>query len=169
MARKLPIGVYKNVVKHIKQNSKFTVAAGALTSATVVHAVSVTNVTDNAIEVREGSTVKALILEYWVSSNLNAGQTSFVVCVEKVQNLAGGMTFTESQNLHTYANKRNVLYMTQGLANPLDGVAMPVLNQILLIPKGKQRMAQGDKIILSFAFTAGTGSVCGKTIFKEYY
>jgi len=126
--------------------------------------------TANAFNVEEGSIVKAVHLEYWISSNESAGGTSqFVFIVEKEPGNGTAMTVAQSLNLGSYPNKKNVLFTSQGqFTSHNDGAqSVPVLRNWLLIPKGKQRMGLDDSIRVHFS-AVGALRICGLATYKEY-
>lgn len=160
MAGKSPI----MSIKHYRQDTVSTVALGAIVTKTPVSAVAAPSTSS---EVKEGSIVKALYLEYWVTSD-DTAQGSFVVTVEKVPASATTQTYAQSIALHTYPNKKNILYTTMGLNNATPGVAMPILKQWVAIPRGKQRMGLGDKIVVNFSGISNGMNLCGFVTYKEY-
>ncbi len=151
--------------KHIVQSTIATVAAGAITKRNIVTAVAVA-AKDTPGEVDVGSRVSAVYVEFWINSNA-AVMGSCNITLEKL--VAGGtaMTFTQSNNLSTYPNKKNILYITQGLspsesANPRLGIG-----GWFKIPKGKQRFGLGDILTVNFSAITGGIELCGFAVFKE--
>ncbi len=153
--------------KHYTQNSLFALTAGTDTAIQIISAVAVKD-KDIASEVEEGSSIKAVYIELWVSTNTDNTTGSFVIIVEKQPSGSGNPTTTNMALLNDYANKRNILYTTQGLNNPKNGVAIPALKFWVKIPKGKQRFGLGDKLIMTVFSQTGTLQACGFQIFKEY-
>ncbi len=153
--------------KHYNQFSPTTIASGALSNFDVLEAVAVPDIS-TAIEVEEGSLVKAVFLEVWLASD-DSLKTSFQVMLEKVPAGATAITFTQANSLGSYPNKKNVLYVTRGLA-PGDGFGnpAPILRQWFKIPKGKQRMGLGDKVTMSISAIANGVQWCGFMTYKEY-
>jgi len=94
----------------------------------------------------------------------------FTITLEKLVGGTGSMSVAGSSDLFTYANKKNVLYTTQGLASN-DGIAGPirVMYGWYKIPKGKQRMGLTDKLMLNI-HSRGSDDIifCGVAIYKEY-
>ncbi len=78
------------------------------------------------------------------------------------------MTQAEHVAMNSYANKKNILYHTQGISN--DGVAnaQAVVRQWFKIPKGKQRFGLGDSLKLSISTQAEAINFCGFATYKEY-
>ncbi len=155
-----------NTEKHIVNHPRFTVASGVIAEINVTEAVAVVN--KNAPnEVEEGSLVKAVYLEYWMTSDATA-QGSAVVTLEKLPAGGSDMSFTESQNLNTYLNKKNILNTFEGLIPPNLQNPVPILRGWYKIPKGKQRQGLGDKIQLNFANITNGMAVCGFDLYKEW-
>ncbi len=155
-----------NSLKHYLQNTLATVAAGAVGITTVAHAVEA--VTTGAEQVRIGALVKAIFIEDWVrTSDTAAG--SFVFAIVKLVANAASPTAAQMANLHDYTNKSNVIYVTQGLSNDQDTVAIPMTKGWYKIPKGMQRMALGDKWVTALFAQALDQNHCGCAVFKEYY
>ncbi len=154
-------------VKHYVQFPIDQILAG--TRQNIVLAVAVESTTANlANEVAEGTLVKAIFIELLLQNQGNLGE--FIVVLEKAQSGSNGITFTNMAALFTYVNKKNVLYVSQGLTSN-DGVGNPqkILGMWFKIPKGKQRMGLGDSIILSISNTsAGDLNRCGFATYKEY-
>ncbi len=152
--------------KHYVQQSLFTVTAGALSN---INLISGTVVADKNVprEVEEGSTVKAIYLEYWINTNDTTPGTNIIVLLKRSGN-EPILTVTDSALLQDYLNKKNVFYVTMGLTNPNTSTAIPVLRQWIKIPKSKQRFGLGDSLSISFHAQTGTMKVCGFACFKEY-
>ncbi len=157
-----------NTEKHYFHSPIFTVANGSVTTIVIADAVSV-QAKDQPNEVEEGSLIKTVHLEYWISSNLADTAGSAIVTVEKIPSDGDNPTFTQINNLGSYTNKKNVLFTFEGitpalnLANPI-----PVLRQWVAIPKGKQRMGLRDKKAVHFASITSGFSVCGVALYKEW-
>ncbi len=154
-------------VKHYVQFGRFTIGTAAAVTQDIVLAVE-GSVANDVDEVAEGSSVKAVFIELWL---LDAGAAGNSVTV--LAKLVAGvttMTFTQLNALGTFPNKKNVLYVTQGL-NPNDGIAQPVnvMRQWFKIPKTKQRFGLGDSIRLSIANNSAQDLfACGFATYKEY-
>ncbi len=152
--------------KHLRQHSLFTLTAGAATVLTIINAVNVVD-KNSSSEVEEGSTVKAVYFEMWMSTN-DTASGSVIATVEKLPAGADDPNTTTLALLNDYPNKKNILHTFQGLNNPKAGVVIPMLKQWIKIPKGKQRFGLGDKLILSIFSQTGTYQACGLEIYKEY-
>ncbi len=152
--------------KHYVQQSRSQVATVSLVGISIIHSVegTVANAVD---EVVEGATVKAVFVEMWLLDTANDG--SFIVNLERIDALASAMNFTQSNALGTYKNKKNILYVTQGLS-PNNGVGnpVPIIRQWFKIPKGKQRFGLDDKLRLNIT-NNGLNDLefCGFFTFKE--
>ncbi len=159
-----------NTVKHyVHRQNTATVSAG-LASIVAVDAV-VAPATASADQVKEGSIVKAIFFELWILSQGATGTfVQFDLIIEKVPSNLASVTAAQLVNLGSYTNKKNILYATQGIiASAVDGqAAFPLLKGWQLIPKGKQRMGLGDRIVMSFTPTGQTCNNCGLMVYKEW-
>ncbi len=159
-----------NSVKHIVQRANVAIASGAILVVNVVDALTKGATRSNTFDVEEGAMVKAVYVEAWIKSDASAGtsvqQNTYF---EKIPANAAGMTYTQSLNLQSYENKKNVLFSSQGNLGDLTTQAVPVIRQWIAIPKGKQRMGFGDRLTLSVASTGASIDLCGLFIYKEYY
>ncbi len=123
----------------------------------------------NANEVRIGAVVKAVFVELWLSGEDDVNLPSFTFMVEKTSSGASPATFGNMVSLHAYENKKNTLFISQGiLARKGDGQSVPIHRSWIAIPKGKQRMGQGDKLFVNLSAITDI-QVCGINIYKEYY
>ncbi len=152
--------------KHYVQQSRSEVLTVSLVGIDIIHSVegTVANAVD---EVVEGSTVKAVFVEMWLLDSSNDG--SFIVNLERIDALASAMNFTQSNALGTYKNKKNILYVTQGLS-PNNGVGnpVPIIRQWFKIPKGKQRFGLDDKLKLNITNNGlNMLEFCGFFTYKE--
>ncbi len=152
--------------KHYVQHTITTVASATVDTNSEIFAVPLQDA-DAPNEVPEGSVIKAIFLEYWLIGTFNEG--SFVLMVEKSQSNLGQPTFTEMTTLDAYENKKNVLFVSQGLISEDGANPTPVLRQWIKIPKGKQRFGVRDAIRVSIA-AIGTDAVmyCGFATYKAY-
>lgn len=155
-----------NTEKHFGQLTITTVAFGSVSNGLLVDAVAV--VDKNAFnEIEEGSLVKTIYLERWITSD-DAAQSTQVLIVEKVPASQAPATAAQMANLNDYPNKKNIFYTTMGLVNPVAGVAMPLLKQWIAIPRGKQRFGLGDRLFVNILAQADGVNICGFQIFKEW-
>ncbi len=153
--------------KHYVQISLATVAASMVVNTFLIDAVEV--VDKNAVqEVEEGAIVKAIFVELWVlGASASASQIS--VLAKQPSGLPAFST-TDLAALGAADNKKNILYVTQGLASN-DGIAnpIPIIRQWFKIPKSKQRFGLGDHLTLQvFAQNAVALEICGFATYKEY-
>lgn len=159
-----------NANKHYVHRANTVVTSAAISAHTVVDA-TVAPATSNAQDVEEGSIVKAIHLEYWLLSNGATGSDcQFVFIIEKVPSNLASVTAAQILNLGAYTNKKNILFSSQGVIGAaVDGQgALPVFNSWILIPKGKQRMGLGDRIVCSFSPIGENTNFCGLATYKEY-
>ncbi len=156
-------------VKHYVGQPKAGLSLGAAITLEIAKTVAAP-VDTNREDVSEGSLVKAVYFEYWILGNAVSGNvTQFVMTIEKSPSNAINPAFSDMLNLGGYANKKNVLYTTQGLVgNKTDGPAIPIIRNWIKIPKGKQRMGQEDRILITFATVDVAINFCGFATYKEY-
>ncbi len=153
-------------VKHYVQQTRSQVATVATVAIDIADSVESTlaNLVD---EVPEGTSIRAVYVEMWLLDTASDG--SFVVTLVKNPAGVNAPTFAQTNALGTYLNKRNVLYVTQGLS-PNNGVGnpVPIIRQWFKIPKGMQRMALGDKWRLTIT-NNGLNDLefCGFFTYKE--
>ncbi len=118
-------------------------------------------------EFQVGAHVKAIFVEIWL---LKGGQQpgSVIVTVEKTVSGINTMTFTQAATLHTYLNKNNILYTTQGVVGDANTNPVPFYRGWIRIPKGKQRFAVGDQLYLNVSSVTEDTTMCGLCIYKSY-
>lgn len=155
-----------NSVKHIVQTSLSTVTNASVLAITIANAAQ-DAVGTNALQVQVGSTISAVYIEMWLIGDQQTRSTANVM-FEKAVNNKTPMTFGESQALHTYTNKNNLFHVTQGLVGAADTNPTPFLRGWFKIPKGKQTMRLGDKLVLNIAAITDEVEVCGTFIYKTY-
>ncbi len=159
-----------NSIKHYVQRSNAAFASGAINNNVIVDAVSAP-ATAATFEVIQGAVVKAIFFQYWLHNDGASGaDTQVTFVVEKVPTGTAGITAAQLANLSAYANKKNILYTWQGVMGAaVDGSpAVQVANGWQLIPKGKQRMGFGDRILASFVSVGQSCRICGFATYKEY-
>jgi len=153
--------------KHYVQLTLSPVTTGVSLSTLVVSAVEGT--TANLVnEVIEGAIVKAVYVEIWAIGSVS--DQFFTAILEKTPAGSAAATVAQMAALGTYANKKNVLYTTQGLASN-DGIAAPIaiIRQWFKIPKGKQRFGLGDNLRFNLSSRGdATITICGFFTYKEY-
>ncbi len=153
--------------KHMINHSLFNVAAAAIAQIVPLTAVAPT-LENLATEVAEGAIVKAIFVELWCSSGSATAMGSGVITVEKLPGGKPVMTAANSADLSSYPNKNNIFYTTQGLYPPDNQVPLPLIRQWIKIPKGKQRMALGDRLVINVHNQVNATDACGISIYKEY-
>ncbi len=159
-----------NTVKHYVGNPRFTVGLGTAITIEIVDVVAAP-VSTNREKVAEGSLVKTVHYEYWILGGGATGTIAqFVMTIEKIPSGLANPTFADMLNLGGYQNKKNILYTTQGnIPSFINGNnAVPIIRDWLLIPKGKQRFGQEDRLVVTFATVEQDLDVCGISTYKEY-
>jgi len=150
--------------KHIVQYPRDVILQGTAQS---IDLVTASNAGTSADIVPIGSLIKAIYVELWLIADGNQDGSQIVI-LEKLQNGSQGPGFALMALLNEYNNKRNIFYTTEGLLGSDNANPTPVLRMWIKIPKGKQRMAQGDSIKLTISSQATPVARCGMTIFKSY-
>ncbi len=152
--------------KHYVQEAQFTVAGGAIGVRPIATAVAVVD-KNNREEIEEGSSIKAVFVEMWITANASTTGTS-TINLEKRMGGQVAQTFAQAILLDAYPNKKNVLYATQGLIPRNTQNPVAIIRQWFKIPKSKQRFGLGDELILNFASITNGLVVCGFSTYKEY-
>ncbi len=157
-----PIVSRKHYVQHtITEVPTLTVSEQVEAFAVPIQDVNAPN------EVAEGNTIKAIFLEYWLAGTFALG--SFVLMVEKSQSNLASTSITEMTTLDAYENKKNVLFVSQGLVPEDNANPIPVLRQWIKIPKGKQRFGLRDAIRVQIAAIGGESvNFCGFATYKSF-
>ncbi len=153
--------------KHIVQFSLGAVASGAITPNVIVlgkQTVAPATVT----HVREGSTVSAVYIEMWVSSD-DAGSGTCIATLERVPGGLGLMLAADSAALDGYDNKKNILHTFMGLVSNNVDYPMAILKGWFKIPKGKQRFGIEDQLRLNLHGQSNGLAFCGFAVYKEQY
>ncbi len=158
-------------IKHYVGQSNAALVSGTIRNQVLVDAVTVATAGASAGAVEEGSLVKAIYLDFWVLGDDLTGTNSQINSIfEKVP--AGQVPVTAAQivNLGSYPNKKNVFDSFQGnIGMAIDGnPATPQLRGWHKIPKGKQRMGLGDKLVYSILSSGNDVAICGQAVYKEY-
>ena len=152
--------------KHYVQQSIGTSVVGTPTNTNLVESVDVA-AKNTVSEVEEGSSVKAVYVELWVRSAATSA-ASFVFVILKRPSALGNPTVGEMAALGDYTNKKNVLYVCQGLTNDVDSTALAVYKGWVKIPKSKQRFGLGDKLSWHLSAIGQSLNFCGFATYKEY-
>ncbi len=122
----------------------------------------------NTVEIREGSTISAVYIEMWITSDdATAGTT--IVTLEKKGGTAVNMTAANSALLNSYANKNQVFHTQMGLTPTNIQYPMASIKGWFKIPKGKQRFSIGDRLSLNIHGQSNGVSACGFILYKEQY
>ncbi len=153
--------------KHYVQSSLRTIAAGVSESVVLAEGTRLQDVV-GVDDVVQGSTIKAIWVEHWIrSGEISPG--SFICAIYKAPSGVAVFSTGGIAALNNADNKKNVLFMSQGLVNDANSTALSVYRGWLKIPKGKQRMGLGDRLILqTFAQGAIDLVACGASTYKEY-
>ncbi len=154
-----------NSIKHYIQTPALGVASGGIAIVDISVAVAKGAARANTFNVEEGSTIKAVYLEFWVKAD-NPNFTVNAAFLKMPASVASP-TFAQMNNLQAYANKKNILEFHQGLAPSGDQV-MALFRGWYKIPKGKQRQGLADVLRIVFSFTGSAGDICGMSTYKEY-
>jgi len=154
-------------VKHYVQLPINQITTGSIENNILVEAVEGT-LANLATEVVEGTLVKAVFIEMWLQNTGTLGEQ--ILILEKVPQGGAGIVFAQAAIINSYVNKKNVLFVHQGLSSN-DGVSGPqvLIRQWFKIPKGKQRFGLGDRLILSISNVSSNDlNRCGFATYKEY-
>ncbi len=155
--------------KHIVQTSLTNIAQGAIFNITIVNSIEGSSTTPEAVN--EGAIVKAVWVEMWLQNDSAAIVGTFTAGFYKLPGTATALTAVTAAALHDYANKKNIYYYTQGLAPNENAGILPLFKGWIKIPKGKQRMGLGDKLIFFVRNNNPSAidvNICGGFLFKEY-
>jgi len=152
--------------KHIIQNPILTAVLGAVVNITLATVVDRSSANTN-LEIVQGSIIKAVYLEYWMTGD-DSVQGSSTAILEKVVGGAAPVTAAQMDALDAYPNKRGIFHTFQGLTPPNTQYPMSLVKGWFKIPKGKQRFSSGDKLVFSIKGVSDGVTVCGMAIYKEY-
>ncbi len=152
--------------KHYVQQSIATVAGGAVVNVTLVAAVATPD-KDAVFEVEEGSSIKAIYIEFWQRSSSTTPSSGQMILSKRISD-ATQPSAADMAALGSWDNKKNILYTTMGLFNDQDADAIPLIRQWIKIPKSKQRFGLGDALDLSFFAAVVDTQICGFATYKEY-
>ncbi len=155
-----------NSEKHIVQVSPTIASFGANFAVPVV--VATIAPAGNADEVRIGASVKAVYVELWVVGT-DQQTSSTITTFEKLSSGATFATQSDMTALHAYANKKNIFKMHQGIIPDNNGNPVPFYREWIPIPKGKQRIGQGDQIVVNISGLTADVEFCGCMVYKEYF
>ncbi len=155
-----------NSEKRIVQTTLTEVMAGAVGNINLINCVQ--DPTASAPqEIRAGTVVKAVYLEYWLLASSQQPSTQTLL-IEKLSSGQVAVDTTQIANLNGYENKKNILETHQGLVGDANSNPIPVFRGWVKIPKGKQRFGFGDKLTLTLKSITEDTQLCGIAIFKAY-
>ncbi len=154
-------------IKHYVNHQRAVTATAAIINIDIVDGTSVSAVGAATDEVEEGSVVKAVYVEMWIVADQDA-LGSCVMALEKRPSGSPAMTVTNINNLGAYPNKKNVLWTFLGLTPGQNQNPIAPIRGWMKIPKGKQRIGLGDKIVLNISPVSGASETCGFFTYKEY-
>ncbi len=155
--------------KHILPIGITATAVGGITKLIIAESKDApTNLV--ASEVKIGSVIKAVYIEMWTrGDDETAPPANVFIAFEKLIGSSGFMVFTDATGINVYDNKSNVFYVTQGLVSAgTANSGIPFLRGWFKIPKGFQRMAIGDKLVLNLVALNHDLESCGIFVYKEY-
>ncbi len=159
--------MFTKSIKHYVQHSITDTASGAVRVIKLVDAVVEGAARGATNIVWEGSHVETIYVEHWLVNANATNETQFVVALILLPSGAVAPTAADMVNLSAYTNKKNVLYVSQGVLGFSGSQAVPVMREWHLIPSGKTRMGQADEIILVIAPVGASISNCGISTYKE--
>ncbi len=167
MVRRSNKGGIIDSTKHEVRYSNLLETGGAVRDVIIATAKNTVDIVDNQTDVKTGSLIKAIFFEMnwnvegsvtsvidWQLVKAKSGQTAGIF------NPAVGMLPTRSQ-VFMWG-----MEMPAGINNSASIKRMGTL----LIPKGKQRMAEGDiwHLFYNFSASGNVADACGHFIYKEY-
>ncbi len=159
-------GMVIDSVKHEIKFSQLLESGGVIRNIDIATAKNTVDVSGDA-DVKTGSLIKAIFFElnFNHESNLTAIVEWALVKVKSGQ--ANSIFNPSTPNLPTRSQK-----FLWGMEMPAGINNSSSVKRIgtLLIPKGKQRMSEGDRWVLFYFSSAGVdqADTCGHFIYKEY-
>ncbi len=155
-------------IKHMVQRPNTGIVANTIANIVIAEAQNAPAAAATP-DVLQGSVIKAVFVEMWLLPQGNIGSnTQFVLVVEKRSGNSPVMTGTNILNLQAYDNKKNILFTSQGVIGDSSTNAVPIIRNWIKIPRGKQRMGQGDTLMMNIISVAEISKTCGLFIYKEY-
>ncbi len=158
-----------NSKKHYVQLGLSNIAQGANLNTTILSVIEGAPAT--AIHCMEGARVKAVWVEVWLNQDSASAVGSFTAGFLKNPGGANPILTADAAALHDYDNKKNIFYVTQGIAPTTDSALMLLYKGWIKIPRSKQRMGLGDQLQF-FVRNNNAGAVdinvCGIFVYKEY-
>ncbi len=153
--------------KHYAQLTFTPVGAAATVVFTPAQSVE-RSLANSALEVTEGSTIKAIYCEIWIVQTAVDG--FYTAVLAKLPGGVGNVLQADMVDLFSYDNKKNVLFTSQGLT-PQESTQGPlnIYRGWIKIPKSKQRFGLGDRLQWAVSNRGtDTANMCGIFIYKEY-
>ncbi len=167
--RRASKGAIIDSVKHEIRYSALLATGGSTKQIKIAEAKNTADITAGVdSDVKTGCIIKALIFE----SNYNFEGNVTAVVDWQIVKLRSGQSPTVDFNPATPNLPTRSQIFLSGMEMPAGINNSSSIKRIgtLLIPKGKQRMSEGDIWYLLYRTTAGANAedACGKFIFKEY-
>jgi len=150
--------------KHYVLHSLTTTTSGNITVITIADS-AVTRGTAQG-DVVAGSVIKTCFVELWHRGSTVEGAVN--IALMKIPGTGAVPTFAETANYNDYENKKNIFFMTQGLAGDDTTTGIPAMRDWYKIPKGKQRFGLGDRLVIVIAAIGVSIDTCGFQTYKEY-
>ncbi len=153
-----------NSVKNIADGVLLGLGATVVTDSTI--ALAVNDYTGGNTDVPTGSVVKSIyIFVQIISTGTGTANCDFYIakCPANVRN-----SLPDPGSTGGAAQRKFILHEEKGIpGNSSDGAYPLTFKGVVKIPRGRQRMAEGDVIVL---ITRGTDAhnVCFKSIYKFY-
>ncbi len=156
--------------KHIIPQGVAAIALGAISVIPIATAVETPIPLTTFHHVQIGSVIKAVYIEMWIRGDDETAASSNVqVSFEKLEGSMTAMIFADGATLNAYDNKSNIFYVTQGLTSAgTANSGIPFLRGWFKVPKGFQRMSNGDRLVLNVIGLNHDLEICGLFIYKEY-
>ncbi len=151
-------------VKHEIRYSNLLAAGGSIKSITIALGV---NAPTSDFEVKTGSLIKAIFFEN--NYNFEGNVTSvFDWVLAKLKVNQSATDFDPA--VPNEPNRSQVFLWGMEMPAGINNSTSVKRIGTLLIPKGKQRMSEGDKWVLNYRSAVGAGveDACGHFIYKEY-
>ncbi len=156
-----------NIIDSIKHEARYSLllaSGGSVKNIDIAQAVN-NPVLDN--DVKTGSLIKAIFFEnnYNFESNITA---IFDWCIAKLKVGQANVDFDPA--IPNQPNRSQVFLWGMEMPAGINNSSSIKRMGTLLIPKGKQRMSEGDRWVLFYRSSAGAGQedACGHFIYKEY-
>lgn len=151
-----------NSVKNIVDSTNIGVAAGVATDVNL--AVTVNDYTGAGVtEVPIGAKVRSIYLFFQIQPQAAQGQVDAFV-IDRPQ----GVTLPAAGGTGGSSARKFILHEEKGIPGTFNNGAPPLTYRgVIRIPRGRQRMAEGDAIILRLNCSTAY-DCCVKAIYKFY-